>query len=80
VMDDLGTGRQLGSAVRAVMGALRTVEHRPMPVLDAVLGWVSAESRRFRPGAAEPPMRLRVRAVDAVLVALTIAPGAALFI
>jgi hypothetical protein len=48
-------------------------------VLDAVLGWVSAESRRFRPSAAEPPLRLRVRAVDAALVALTIAPGAALF-
>jgi len=80
VMDDLGTGRQLGSAVRAVMAALRTVERRPVPVLDAVLGWVAAESRRFRPGAAEPPLRLRVRAVDAALVALTIAPGAALFI
>jgi hypothetical protein len=62
-----------------VLEALGKVEHRPMPVLDAVLGWVSAESRRFRPGAAEPPLHLRVRAVDAALVALTIAPGAALF-
>jgi hypothetical protein len=79
VMDDLGTGRQLGSAVRAVLAALRTVERRPIPVLDAVLGWVAAESRRFRPGAIEPPLRLRARAVDLALVALAVAPGAALF-
>jgi hypothetical protein len=80
VMDDLGTGRQLGAAARAVLEALGKVERRPMPVLDAVLGWVAAESRRFRPGAAEPPLQLRVRAVDLALVTLTVAPGAALFI
>ncbi len=79
VMEDLGTGRQLGSAARSVLAALSTVERRPIPVLDAVLGWVAAESRRFRPGAAEPPMRLRVRAIDVALVALTVAPAAALF-
>jgi hypothetical protein len=78
VMDHLGTGRQLGSAARSVMGALRTVEHKPIPVLDAVLGWVAAESRRFRPGAAEPPPRLRVRAADLALVVLAVAPAAAL--
>jgi hypothetical protein len=50
-----------------------------VPVLDAVLGWVAAESRRFRPGAAEPPLHLRVRAIDAALIALTVAPGLALF-
>jgi hypothetical protein len=79
VMDDLGTGRQLGSAARSVLEALGKVERRPVPVLDAVLGWVAAESRRFRPGAAEPPLHLRVRAIDAALIALTVAPGLALF-
>jgi hypothetical protein len=79
VMDDLGTGRQLGSAARSVVAALGEVERRMVPMLDAVLGWVAAESRRFRPGAAEPPMLLRLRAVDVALVALTIAPGAVLF-
>ncbi len=79
VMDDLGTGRQLGSAARAVLAALRNVEWKPIPVLDAVLGWVAAEARRFKVGAAEPPMRLRVGAVDAALVVLAVAPGAVLF-
>ncbi|HZO58629.1 MAG TPA: hypothetical protein VFB51_02960 [Solirubrobacterales bacterium] len=79
VMDDLGTGRQLWSAARSVLDALGSVERRPVPILDAVLGWVAAESRRFRPDAAEPPLRLRFRAVDAALVALAVAPGAALF-
>lgn len=79
VMDDLGTGRQLGTAARSVLAALGTVERRPIPVLDAVLGWVAEESRRFRPGVVEPPLRLRIRPPDAVLVALAIAPAAALF-
>ncbi len=79
VMDDLGSGRQLGSAARSVLTALGEVERKPIPVLDAVLGWVAAESRRFRLGAAEPALRLRARAVDLALVALTIAPAAALF-
>jgi hypothetical protein len=80
VMDDLGTARQLGAAARSVMAALGRVERRPLAVLDAVLRWVAAEARRFRPGATEPPMLLRVRAVDVALVALTLAPGAALFV
>ena len=79
VMDDLGTGRQLGSAARSVLAALRSVEWKPIPVLDAVLGWVAAESRRFRLGAVEPPMVLRVGAVDVALIALAIAPAVALF-
>ena len=79
VMDDLGTGRQLGSAVRSVLVELRTVERRPIPTLDAVLRWVAEESRRFRPGALEPPLRLRARPVDVALVALAVAPSAALF-
>jgi hypothetical protein len=79
VMDDLGTGRQLGSAARAVMAALGKVERRPLPVLDAVLGWVAAESRRFRLGAVEPPVKLRARAIDLALFAAALAPAAALF-
>ena len=74
VMEHLGTGRQLGTAARSVLAALDSVERRPVPVLDAVLGWVAAESRRFRPGAPEPPLRLRARPADFVLVALAAAP------
>jgi hypothetical protein len=79
VMDDLGGGRQLGSAARGVLAALGKVERRPVPVLDAVLGWVAAESRRFRLGAVEPPLRLRARPVDLALLIVTLAPAAALF-
>jgi hypothetical protein len=79
VMDELGTGRQLGSAARSVVDALRSVERRPVAILDAVLGWVAAESRRFRPGPAEPALRLRAGVADVALVALAVAPAAALF-
>ncbi len=78
VMNDLGSGRQLVSAARSVIDALQPVERRPVPILDAVLGWVAAESRRFRPGAADPPMRLRARPYDVVLVMLAAAPLAVL--
>jgi len=78
VMNDLGTGRELVPAARSVVEALRTVERRPIPILDAVLGWVAAEARRFRPGSAEPPMTLRARPADLALVALAAAPLAAL--
>jgi hypothetical protein len=79
VMEDLGSGRQLGAAARSVAEALRAVERRPLAILDAVLGWVAAESRRFRPGPAEPAPRLRVGPADVALVALAAAPAAALF-
>ena len=42
---------RVGGALGA-RGAAATVERRPVPVLDAVLGWVAAESRRFRPRRA----------------------------
>ena len=78
VMNDLGTGRELVPAARSVVDALRTVERRPIPVLDAVLGWVAAEARRFRPGSAAPPMTLRARPADLALVLLAAAPLAVL--
>jgi hypothetical protein len=78
VMEELGSGRQLGSAARSVLAALRSVPARPLPVLDAVLGWVAAESRRFRPGVPETPPLLRARVRDLVLVVLAAAPLAAL--
>jgi hypothetical protein len=78
VMDELGSGKQLAPAVRSVFAAVRSTPLRPMPVTDAVLGWVVAESRRFRRAAPAPPLRLRARALDAILVALAVACGFAL--
>ena len=78
-MDDLGRGASSARPRARCWRRSVKVERRALPVLDAVLGWVAAEARRFRPGAPEPPMLLRVRAVDAALIALTLAPGAVLF-
>ena len=78
VLDELGTGRQLGPAARSVVDALRTVPKRPMPMLDAILGWVAAESARFRAVPPTSPLRLRVRPLDGVLVLLALAPLALL--
>jgi hypothetical protein len=77
LMDELGSGRQLGPAVRSMFAALRSVPARPLPVLDAVLGWVIVESGRFRPALPAAPLQLRARPRDLALVALAVAAGAA---
>ena len=61
-----------------MLAALRAVPAKPVPVLDAVLGWVAVESRRFRPAvpserAAGPA---RAGALDVALVA-SVAVGSA---
>lgn len=78
VLDRLGAGRQLGTAARAIRDRLRSVPKQPQPILDAVLAWVVTESARFRPPPPEAPQALTVRAVDLALVALALAPVAAL--
>jgi hypothetical protein len=78
VLDELGTGRQLGPAAGSALEALRPVDKRPLPVLDAVLAWVAAEAGRFRAAAAVASPRLRIRAVDVVLVTLALGPIALL--
>jgi hypothetical protein len=78
VMDELGTGGELGPAARSALGSLSSVPKRPVAVLDAVLGWVATESTRFRaePPAAPPALAFRLR--DAALLVLAAAPAAAL--
>jgi hypothetical protein len=78
VMDELGSGKQLGPAVRSVFAALRSTPLRPLPVTDAVLGWVVVESRGFRRAAPAPPLSLRARALDVGLVVLAAACALAL--
>lgn len=78
VMDELGSGRQLGPAVTSLFGALRSVPARPVPVLDAVLGWVAAESRRFRPAGAAIPALLRAGVLDGMLLVGVVAAGGSL--
>ena len=74
VLDELGTGRQLGPAATSLIEELRPVPKRPMPVVDAVLGWVAAESARFRAVPHDVTLRLRVRPPDGVLVLLALSP------
>ncbi len=80
LMDELGTGSQLGPAVRSVLATLQGAPKRPLPVADAVLGWVVAESRRFRRAAPAPPLILRTRARDVALVVSAAACVLALFV
>lgn len=75
LLDDLGTGGRLAPPGRALLGALGSARKRPLPVIDAVLGWVTTESDRFRASVATPVARLRARPTDGALVALAAAPG-----
>jgi hypothetical protein len=77
VMDQLGSGRQLGRAGREALAALRGVRPRPRPVTDATLGWVEAEALRFRQAPPAIPALLQARAIDVLLVTLSLAPLAA---
>ncbi len=79
VFDQLGSGRGLGASARALLGSLRAVRRRPLPVVDAVLTWVAGESSRFAPAAAAGPLALRLRLRDPLLVALAAAPALAFF-
>jgi hypothetical protein len=74
-LDEIGSEGRLVAAGRSLVGSLRGVRRRPVPVLDAVLGWVARESARFRIGERVPPPPLSVRPVDALLVALAAAPA-----
>ncbi|MGI8804103.1 MAG: hypothetical protein ACR2IN_00120, partial [Thermoleophilaceae bacterium] len=77
-LDELGATPRLAAAGRALFASLRPVRKRPLPVADAVLGWVRLEADRFR--AAEPTRaaRVRLRPRDVALVALSAIPVAAL--
>jgi hypothetical protein len=80
VLGELGSGRQLGPAANSAIAALRGTSKRPVPVLDAIAGWVAAESASFRAAAAGRPATLRARAPDLVLVAAALAAGLSLLV
>jgi hypothetical protein len=78
VMGALGSGRELGAAARSLLAALRAVPPKMVPVIDAVLGWVAFESRRYRPPVVDAAPALHARARDVALVAFALAPLAVL--
>lgn len=75
-LNDLGGEGRLREAGNALLAALRPVRKRPLPVVDAVLGWAAAEVRRFRSAGRAAPLMLHPRPVDGALVALALAPAA----
>jgi hypothetical protein len=77
-LDTLGSEGSLAASGRALVEALRGVPPSPLPVIDAVLGWVADRAARFSPSAPAVSLRLRLRAFDALLVAAALAPAAAL--
>ena len=77
-LDAIGSEGRLTAAGRALLDSLGGVRRRPLPVMDAVLGWVAAEAGRFSPGAPTAALALRVRPVDVLLVLLATAPAVAL--
>ena len=78
LMAGLDSGPRLVAAGRAAADRFAEVELKPAELCDTVTAWVAAESGGFRPGPPAPATRLRLRAPDAVLVALTLAPALAL--
>lgn len=78
VLEELGTEARLAPSGSALLGAMRSARKRPVPLLDAVLGWVAAESDRFRGRLLPTTARLRLGRRDVALVAAAAAPALAL--
>jgi|GEM_PF-1591533 hypothetical protein len=77
-LDELGATPRLAAAGRALFASLRPVRKRPLPVADAVLGWVRLEADRFRAAGPTQAARVHLRPRDVALVALSAIPVAAL--
>jgi hypothetical protein len=78
VLDAIASEGRLAAAGRALAAELGAVRMRPVPVLDAVLGWVVREAAAFRPPPVPPAVTLAARPVDWALVGLAAAPALAL--
>jgi hypothetical protein len=76
VLDGIASEGRLAAAARTLADELGSVRMRPLPVLDAVLGWVVREAAAFRPAPARPrAAALATGRLDWVLVALAAAPA-----
>jgi hypothetical protein len=75
VLDEIGSERRLRAAGGSLLRSLAGVPRRPLPVLDAVLGWVAREAGAFCAAPRPPGSTLRARGTDAVLVAAAALPG-----
>jgi hypothetical protein len=79
VLDGIASEGRLAAAGRTLAADLNAVPMRPVPILDAVLGWVVREAAAFRAPSARPPaVVLAIGPLDWVLVLLAAAPVLAL--
>jgi len=78
VLDGLGSTDGLAASGRRLVARLKGVEPDPIPVTDAVLDWVAGEAGRHDPAEHVAHPALRVRGLDALLVALAAACALAL--
>jgi hypothetical protein len=77
-MEGLDPGPRLVAAGRAAAQRFADVPLAPLPLVDAVIAWVAAESAGYDSGSGVARTRLRLRAPDALLVAIALTPALAL--
>ena len=75
LMEGLDSGPRLVAAGRAAANRFADVDLKPAQLADTLTAWVAAESAGYRAGAGAAVTRLRLRAPDGLLVALTLLPA-----
>ncbi len=78
VLDQIASEGRIVEAGRTLADQLSGVPKRPVPFLDAVLGWVVRESSEHTPPPSASQQALRMRAWDALLIALALVPAVTL--
>jgi hypothetical protein len=74
-LEGLDAGPQLVAAGRTAAARFADAELKPVELADTLTAWVATESSGYVPGAVPAHARLRLRAPDALLVALTLTPA-----
>jgi hypothetical protein len=74
VLDSIASEGRLAAAGRSLAARLSSSANRPLPLLDAVLTWVIAESAALRPTAGARSLVLRARPRDWALMATAATP------
>ena len=70
ILDGLGSATNLTATGKRLLTRCEGVPTRPVPLTDAVIGWVGAEAGRHAAGEPVAPTALRARRRDGVLVAV----------
>jgi hypothetical protein len=78
ILDGIGSEGRIAAAGRALLARLEGVPTRPVPFVDAVLGWVAAEAAAVGRIEAPAGAPLHVRPLDVVLAASALLPALAL--